>query len=120
MGLNLRPGAYPADVAATATDVQSEVGRTVDRGEVFAAMLEHLADALALLEAGAAGDILQRWRTGAPLAVGSGVSWVKDGREIRGVTAGLDDSGALLVRTPDGVERVIAGELRWQFLGPGS
>jgi hypothetical protein len=31
------------------------------------------------------------------------------------VTAGIDDSGALLVRTPLGLERVIAGELAWRL-----
>jgi biotin-(acetyl-CoA carboxylase) ligase len=30
-----------------------------------------------------------------------------------GTTAGIDDSGALLVKTADGVERIISGELNW-------
>jgi len=35
------------------------------------------------------------------------------GRGKRGITAGIDDSGALLVETDAGTERIIAGELRW-------
>jgi biotin-(acetyl-CoA carboxylase) ligase len=30
-----------------------------------------------------------------------------------GVTAGIDDSGALLVQVGERVERIIAGELTW-------
>ena len=32
-----------------------------------------------------------------------------------GTTAGIDDSGALLVRTASGIERVIAGDLNWHL-----
>jgi hypothetical protein len=31
-----------------------------------------------------------------------------------GVTAGIDDEGALLVRTPRGTERLVGGEVRWR------
>ena len=45
--------------------------------------------------------------------MGARVEW--DGRDApqRGVTAGIDDEGALLIRTSCGIKRVIAGELRW-------
>jgi hypothetical protein len=33
-----------------------------------------------------------------------------------GVTAGIDDTGALLVKTAAGVERVISGELHWHLV----
>ena len=32
---------------------------------------------------------------------------------IAGVTAGIDDEGALLVRVGDRVERVVGGEVTW-------
>jgi biotin-(acetyl-CoA carboxylase) ligase len=36
------------------------------------------------------------------------------GGEARsGVTTGIDDEGALLVRVGDHVERIVAGEIRW-------
>jgi biotin-(acetyl-CoA carboxylase) ligase len=34
---------------------------------------------------------------------------------MQGVTEGIDDSGALLVRTSSALERVVAGELHWQL-----
>lgn len=110
VGLNLRPSAYAADVAARATSLEAELGRAVDRGQVLAAVLAALADRLAAL-AGSPGDILQAWRAASPSATGTRVEW--DGRT--GTTAGIDDSGALLIRTSAGVGRVIAGELTWHF-----
>lgn len=110
VGVNLQPAAYPPDVAARATSIEGELRRPVDREALLAAILDALSARLATLEQNA-GDILQAWRAASPSAVGTRVAW--DGH--RGVTAGIDDTGALLVRTPSSVERIIAGELRWQL-----
>jgi hypothetical protein len=32
---------------------------------------------------------------------------------LTGVTAGIDDDGALLVRVGEGVQRIVAGEVIW-------
>jgi BirA family biotin operon repressor/biotin-[acetyl-CoA-carboxylase] ligase len=110
VGLNVLPSAYPPEVAARATSLEAELGRAVDRGQVLAAVLAGLCDSLATLER-SPGDILQAWRAASPSANGTRVEW--DGRT--GTTAGIDDSGALLVRTSSGIERVIAGELTWHL-----
>ena len=110
VGLNLRPSPYPPGVAARATSLEGELGRAVERGPVLAEVLAALADRLATVER-SPGDILQAWRAASPSATGTRVEW--DDRS--GVTAGIDDSGALLVRTGSGVERIIAGELNWHL-----
>jgi len=108
VGVNLRPAAYPPDVAARATSVEGELGRAFERGDLLSEILLALWDRLAALER-RPGDILQAWRAASPNAIGTRVEW--DGRH--GATAGIDDSGALLVQTNAGMERIIAGELRW-------
>ena len=108
IGLNVQPSSYPPDIDARATSLEGELGRTVDRGTVLAEVLTALSDRLGTLERGP-GDILQAWRAASPSAVGTRIEWA--GRH--GTTAGVDDLGALLVRTASGVERVIAGELTW-------
>jgi BirA family biotin operon repressor/biotin-[acetyl-CoA-carboxylase] ligase len=108
VGVNLQPASYPADVSARATSIEGELGHPVDRNQLFTAVLISLWDRLALLPL-SPGDILQAWRCASPSATGTSVEW--DGR--RGVTAGVDESGALLVTTAHGTERIIAGELRW-------
>ena len=110
IGVNVQTAAYPADVRTRATSIEDELGRRVDRGLLFAAILIALSDRLAQLGR-APGDILQTWRAASPNAIGTLVEW--EGRN--GVTAGIDDGGALLVKTPAGVERIIAGELQWML-----
>jgi BirA family biotin operon repressor/biotin-[acetyl-CoA-carboxylase] ligase len=110
VGVNLRPAAYPPDVAARATSIEGELGRAVDRDTVLAASVDAISEWLDALDQNA-GDILQAWRAASPSAVGTPVEW--DGR--RGVTDGIDDMGALLVKTATGTERVIAGELHWSL-----
>lgn len=110
VGLNVQPAAYPPDVSRRATSLEGELGRPVDRDELLSAVLAGLRDRLARLEQ-SPGDILQAWRAASPSAMGTHVEW--DGR--RGVTAGIADDGALLVRTSAGLERVVAGELHWHL-----
>ena len=110
VGLNVQPAAYPPDVSRRATSLEGELGRPVDRDALLEAVLAGLRDRLARLEQ-SPGDLLQAWRAASPSANGSRVDW--DGRS--GVTAGIADDGALLVRTPAGLERVIAGELHWHL-----
>lgn len=110
VGVNLQPAAYPPDVAVRATSLEGELGRPVDRDAVLAAMLDALLARLAALHE-TPGDILRAWRAASPSATGTRVTW--DGRH--GVTAGIDDTGALLVTTATGVERIIAGDLHWQL-----
>jgi BirA family biotin operon repressor/biotin-[acetyl-CoA-carboxylase] ligase len=113
VGINLIAGSHPQQVAALATSVAGETGAAVDRGLVFAAVIEQLVDVLAALDRGAGGDILREWRRWALGANGATVEWVTSPGVQRGVTAGVDDLGALLVDTPCGRQRIVGGEVRW-------
>lgn len=115
VGLNLRTASHPPDVAARATSVEAELGRPVAAAAVLVAILEQLADSLRALDDDRPGDILRAWRRASPSATGTLVTWNDGGQERTGVTAGIDDSGALLVQTASAIERVIAGELHWRL-----
>lgn len=110
VGVNVQPAAYPPDVRARATSIEDELGRAVDRELLFSEILISLSNCLARLDQ-SPSDILQAWRAASPHATGTRVEW--DGRH--GVTAGIADDGALLVNTPLGVERIIAGDLHWNL-----
>lgn len=115
IGLNLARAAYPPEVAALATSVEAETGRPGDFFGVFAACRAALAHERAALFTGGAADLRRRWRAHAPSAVGALVAWQHEGRRLTGLTAGLDDSGALLVDPEDGGPRrhLVAGEVEW-------
>jgi BirA family biotin operon repressor/biotin-[acetyl-CoA-carboxylase] ligase len=112
VGVNLRPAVYPPEVASLATSLEVELGEPPERGQLLVEVLCGLADCVAALGHDRDG-ILRAWRDAAPSAVGTRVEWT-DGMETRhGTTEGIDDRGALLIRTAETVERVMAGEIRW-------
>ena len=112
-GVNLRPAAYPAHIADCATSIETELGRVPDGGAVLAETLCVLAAYAEAVHAGDARSLLDRWRALAPSARGATVQWDTSNGEMTGVTDGIDDTGALLVRAGSRVERIISGELRW-------
>lgn len=112
-GINLRPAAYPPDLSATATSIETELGRPPDAGAVLGETLAALALRTAQLAAGDPAPLLTRWRELAPSARGAAVEWDTPAGTARGVAAGISDDGALLVRRDGRIERIISGEVRW-------
>lgn len=108
-GLNVRRGAWPPELAGQATSLEEE-GAEVFRREILTHYLKALEEAVSCLEekgfAGIAGAYADNCCTlGARVRVSGGMN-------LTGVAEGMDDSGALLVRTEDGVlHRVLAGDV---------
>jgi len=112
-GINVQPSALPVDLRDRATTLETELGRVVDRTAVLVETLSALARRYGDLLDGRFDAILDAWRLRAPSAIGASVSWTTNAGPASGVTAGIDDRGALLVRTGDRIERIVAGELTW-------
>jgi BirA family biotin operon repressor/biotin-[acetyl-CoA-carboxylase] ligase len=112
-GINVRPGAFPTELRDRATSLESELGRTVDRHQVLTETLAALSRRYEDLLAGRFDAILDAWRRLAPGASGARVTWTTNAGVASGVTAGIDDLGALLVRSGDRVERIVSGEVTW-------
>ena len=112
-GINVSPASYPADVAARATSLERELGRTVDRGTLLVECLAALDARYDDLQCGRAAGVLDRWRAYARPTLGRVVECDTRNGVQKGVAENLDESGALLVRTGDGTVRVISGEVRW-------
>lgn len=112
-GINLRSAAYPPEIAVSATSLEGELGRPVDRGTVLAECLASLAARYDDLQHDRTAAILEVWRVYAAPLLGRAVEW--DAREgvHRGRAVDVDGSGALIVRTDGGTTRVVAGDVRW-------
>jgi BirA family biotin operon repressor/biotin-[acetyl-CoA-carboxylase] ligase len=113
VGINLRQAGYPPDVAARATSVEVELGRSVDRGLVLGACLCALTARYRDLQAGCAAAIVTAWRARAAATMGRRVEWESDGQRRQGTAEGIAEDGALLVRAESGLVRVLSGEVRW-------
>ena len=113
-GINIRPAAYPPDIAHRATSLETELGREMDRAAVLAETLACLAEWLADISGPAFATMLDRWRQLSPSSLGSAVEVLRPGGAwVSGTTAGVDEDGALLVSVGAATDRVIAGEVRW-------
>jgi BirA family biotin operon repressor/biotin-[acetyl-CoA-carboxylase] ligase len=112
-GVNVRRSAFPAEISSRATSLEDELGRDVDRGSVLAACLRRFSTWLQRLRDGQTNAVIARWRELAVGASGAAVEWTSDGERLRGVTAGIDSEGALLVRVAGCTGRVVAGEVVW-------
>ncbi len=113
IGVNLREGSYPPDVARRATSIEAEINRAVDRGPLVVEILAALAMRYRALCCGDFDAILTAWRGRARSLSGSMVEWDASGEVIRGRALGVDADGALLVQTRERIERIVAGEVRW-------
>lgn len=113
IGINLLNASHPPDVEHRATSLEAELGRRIDRGLLVEELLVAVPVIYVRLRGGDADGILREWRDAAPSAVGTRVEWDAAAGLAHGITAGIDEEGALLIRTAAGVERVISGEVRW-------
>ena len=113
VGINLRSAALPPELASRASAIETELGRSIDGGAVLAQVLAALNRTLDELANAGPPPLVRRWLGLSPSAEGSPIAWESPAGPKAGTTAGLAEDGALLVRTPDGLERIIAGEVRW-------
>jgi BirA family biotin operon repressor/biotin-[acetyl-CoA-carboxylase] ligase len=113
-GINLLATAFPPELADRATSIESELGRTVDPGAVLAQTLVALNRAVTDIETSGPAALLGRWLALAPSTIGTRIEWVgANGVRLSGITAGLASDGALLARTPRGIDHILSGEIHW-------
>ena len=112
-GINVLATAFPPELRDRATSLESELGRAVDRHHLLAETLAALSRRYEDLLAGRFDAILDAWRRLAPAATGARVEWTTNAGTASGITAGIDELGALLVRIDDRVERIVSGEVVW-------
>lgn len=113
VGINVSTAAFPPDVVDLATSLEQQRGEPVARGRVLAECLSAFAGRYLDLSEGRRGAVLDAWRGRAAATVGRQVRWNESGGPRKGVVDGIDDSGALVVRTDTGTTRITAGELQW-------
>lgn len=112
IGVNVNQTAFPEELREIATSLRIETGREWAKEEILnRAIAESLRYASLLASAGDA-EILRRFERCSSWVRGREVTVDLDERVIRGVTEGLDRNGFLLVRTPHGIETIIAGGVR--------
>jgi BirA family transcriptional regulator, biotin operon repressor / biotin---[acetyl-CoA-carboxylase] ligase len=111
VGWPLSDDDLPEDLVGTATSLQQETGRRVDRSALLASLLEALGPRLTLLgtpvgRARLASDLRDKCVT-----IGSRVGVELAGGRIEGTATDVTDEGHLVVATETGLETVVAGDV---------
>ena len=114
IGVNVRARAFPPELAGRAAAIESLAGRRVDGAALCADLLVRLNRWRRRMADAGERLVIARWRALAPSSRGAAVAWNAGGARRRGVTAGVDDAGALLVAYDGGTERILGGEVQWE------
>lgn len=113
VGINVMPAAYPPEVAGRATSLEGELGRAIDRGVLLTECLSALTGRYTDLQERRVAAVIQAWRVRAAGMLRRRVQSHAAGRPIDGIAEGIDEDGALLVRTSAGIARITSGEVTW-------
>ena len=105
IGVNVNHSAFPDDISALATSLKLEAGHAHDKESL---MQRVLAECLRYVQLDKA-EVLRRFEQHSSYIKGKSV--IVD-EKLRGVTAGLDPNGFLLLRTETGIETILAGGVR--------
>lgn len=109
---NLEAEDYPPELAGKATSLLLETGRTFDRGALAGAVLREFDRLYGLYLAEGFSAIRSLWES-MSVTIGMRVRHEAGGRLTEGIAEGLDERGALIVRTAEGERAIVmSGEVR--------
>ncbi len=113
IGINLLSGNFPPEIAPLATSIGAETGRMVTAdaaAESISLQLSHFYDVLKSRDGPA--QIIEHWGRRSTYFIGKDVRVNLDGETIEGTTDGLEENGALRVKTRGGSVRIVqAGDV---------
>lgn len=110
IGLNVRMGAGGAAIDQPWVDLETALGRPVERSRAAAMLIEEALRALADFEREGLAPFLGAWRA-VDLLCDQPVAVHLPARSCRGIARGVDASGALLLEAQTGLSRITAGEV---------
>ena len=112
IGLNINWSDLPTEIADTTTSVLIETGQLTDLDDALNVLLSSLEAVYGDYTRGGFEPILARWRS-LDCLVGTEIAVSCDGETLRGISEGIDATGALLVRMPDETFKYIVEEPIW-------
>jgi BirA family biotin operon repressor/biotin-[acetyl-CoA-carboxylase] ligase len=110
VNVNARPEDFPPELRGEATSLLIEREHPAPRALFLAACLSELEVWYDRHAEEGFGPIRQAWRERS-VTLGQQVVVHTDGQDVTGLAEDIDDTGALLVRTPAGLVRVTSGDV---------
>lgn len=113
IGINVNHESFPEDIAHLATSLRIATGHHYQREDLLIALIESATAYAKMLNEAGKTAILAAFTRASSYAKGKHVIVDMGDRQLRGITAGLDDYGFLRVLKADGtLETVLAGGVR--------
>jgi BirA family biotin operon repressor/biotin-[acetyl-CoA-carboxylase] ligase len=110
-GLNVGEKAYPPELRDSATSLAAVLGHEVERAPILRSYLAAMEQHMESLEREGLPGILQAYESKS-CTLHHAVHVTGGGEEFKGVAAGLDENGALMVKLEDGtIRHVLAGDV---------
>lgn len=110
MGINVNIDEFPEEIASTATSLSIITGQPVSRITLLSAILCELENVYMLVKDSGFAPVLAAWRKES-ITLGQEVSVSGFENSFTGKAIDIDADGALLVKTTQGIERVLAGDV---------
>jgi len=107
IGINVYHSFFPAELSAIATSLRIESGCIHSRERLLVELLTSIDRYCDRLETEGRASILDAFARASSYVSGRRVAVDQDGSELRGTTAGLNESGFLILRGDDGASRLI-------------
>jgi BirA family biotin operon repressor/biotin-[acetyl-CoA-carboxylase] ligase len=113
IGINVNHTSFPPELAAIATSLRMATGRPQPRELLLIQLLETVDSFVHMLAEGGREPILRMFARASSMVTGKRVTVEQGDSPLEGVTDGLDPSGFLLLRLPDGSRTtILAGGVR--------
>ena len=110
INVNIEAAEIPPELKTIATSVSIETGAEVSRIDLFIKVLERLEEIYLQVKTGGFSVVLDAWRQES-ITLGRMVNVIGLDKSFVGKAIDIDNDGALLVETEQGVERVLAGDV---------
>jgi BirA family transcriptional regulator, biotin operon repressor / biotin---[acetyl-CoA-carboxylase] ligase len=110
LGINVRKGSVPENLTSEAICLDEIAQGFVPRRRLLVHFLRHFQLCYLLFEQGKHDELLERWKSCSSMYEGVPI-WMGKGETRReAITCGLNEMGALMVRTSDGTRQTIVAE----------
>jgi BirA family transcriptional regulator, biotin operon repressor / biotin---[acetyl-CoA-carboxylase] ligase len=113
IGINVNHSSFPEELSSIATSLRLASGRCQSRERLLVELLASVDNYCDLLETQGREPVIETFARVSSYVFGRRVCVDQDGSVLLGTTAGLNDSGFLILRGDDGADNVIvAGGVR--------
>lgn len=113
IGINLKSPIFPPELLETATSIEAETGKTPDSEQVLQTLTTQFSRFYEILiDENGAEQIRREWINRSSYAFGKNVKAVLENETIFGKTCGIEENGALRIKTENGETKTIhAGDI---------